>query len=149
MGGAPKPKYTIPCPNVKRREVGDQNNKRETSTTRCAYPLPKERGYQNEPGKDSCYFNTSFRRSGGGENRLSYHPSGEKNRPKGARLRAGGWTSQKGGTMRNLSFMPVGKVYLTPGQKQARYIRQLERWVVALGITCVFLAADLGIAVIS
>ena len=51
--------------------------------------------------------------------------------------------------MRNLSFMPVGKVYLTPGQRQARYIRQLERWVVALGITCVFLAADLGIAVIS
>ncbi|MCI8659702.1 MAG: hypothetical protein HFG54_05590 [Lachnospiraceae bacterium] len=51
--------------------------------------------------------------------------------------------------MRNLSFMPVGKVYLTPSQKQARYIRQLERWVAALGIICVILIVSFGIVVIS
>ncbi|MCI8865606.1 MAG: hypothetical protein HFG60_10045 [Lachnospiraceae bacterium] len=43
--------------------------------------------------------------------------------------------------MRNLRYKPVGRVYLTPGQKQARYIRQLERWVAVLGGICIFLAA--------
>ena len=46
-----------------------------------------------------------------------------------------------GGIMRNLRFIPVGKVYLTPGPKQARYIRMLERWVVALGFACIILLA--------
>ena len=41
--------------------------------------------------------------------------------------------------MKNLRFMPVRKVYLTPGQKQARYIRQLERAVLVLGGTTIFL----------
>ncbi len=42
--------------------------------------------------------------------------------------------------MKDLRFMPVGKVYLTPGQRQARYIRQLERTVLVLGSACLFLA---------
>ncbi len=37
-------------------------------------------------------------------------------------------------------YEPVEGVYLTPGQKQARYIRQLERAVLALGSACLFLA---------
>lgn len=44
-----------------------------------------------------------------------------------------------GGKMKDLKFMPRGKVYLTPGQRQARYIRMLERWVVALEGVCVTL----------
>lgn len=51
--------------------------------------------------------------------------------------------------MRDLKLMPVEKVYLTPGQKQARYIRMLERWVMVLGPACIILAASFGIAVIS
>ncbi len=41
--------------------------------------------------------------------------------------------------MKDLKFMPRGKVYLTPGQRQARSIRMLERWVVALEGVCVTL----------
>lgn len=37
-------------------------------------------------------------------------------------------------------YEPVEGVYLTPGQKQARYIRQLERAVLVLGSACIFLA---------
>ncbi len=51
--------------------------------------------------------------------------------------------------MRDLKFIPPGKVYLTPGQKQARYIRLLERLVIALGFACIVLVAGFGIAVIS
>lgn len=51
--------------------------------------------------------------------------------------------------MKDLKFIPSGKVYLTPGQKQARYIRMLERWVMVLGPACIILAAGFGIAVIS
>lgn len=54
-----------------------------------------------------------------------------------------------GGKMKDLKFIPSGKVYLTPGQKQARYIRMLERWVMVLGPACIILAAGFGIAVIS
>lgn len=46
--------------------------------------------------------------------------------------------------MKNLRFTPVGRVYLTPGQRQARYIRQLERTVLVLGGTCIFLAVAAG-----
>lgn len=46
--------------------------------------------------------------------------------------------------MKDLRFMPVGKVYLTPGQRQARYIRQLERTVLVLGSACIFLAVVAG-----
>lgn len=42
--------------------------------------------------------------------------------------------------MRKMEFEAIGKVYLTPGQKQARYIRQLERAVLVLGSACIFLA---------
>lgn len=42
--------------------------------------------------------------------------------------------------MRNLEFEAIGKVYLTPGQKQARYIRQLEQAVLVLGGSTLFLA---------
>lgn len=38
--------------------------------------------------------------------------------------------------MKDLKFIPTGKVYLTPGQRQARYIRMLERWVAALAVVC-------------
>ncbi len=38
--------------------------------------------------------------------------------------------------MKDLKFIPTGKVYLTPGQRQARYIRMLERWVAALAVFC-------------
>lgn len=41
--------------------------------------------------------------------------------------------------MRKMEFEAIGKVYLTPGQKQARYIRQLERAVLVLGGTTIFL----------
>ena len=40
------------------------------------------------------------------------------------------------GEMKDLKFIPTGKVYLTPGQRQARYIRMLERWVAALAVFC-------------
>lgn len=39
--------------------------------------------------------------------------------------------------MKDIKFMPIGKVYLTPGQRQARYTRQLERAVLVLGTACV------------
>lgn len=42
-------------------------------------------------------------------------------------------------------FESIGKVYLTPGQRQARYIRQLERTVLVLGSVCIFLAVAAGI----
>ncbi|MCI8659579.1 MAG: hypothetical protein HFG54_04945 [Lachnospiraceae bacterium] len=51
--------------------------------------------------------------------------------------------------MRDLRFMPPGKVYLTPGQKQARYIRLLEHLVIALGFACIILVVSFGIAVVS
>ena len=38
--------------------------------------------------------------------------------------------------MKDMKQMPAGKVYLTPGQRQARYIRMLERWVAALTVFC-------------
>ena len=41
-----------------------------------------------------------------------------------------------GGEMNDWKFIPTGKVYLTPGQRQARYIRMLERWVAALAVFC-------------
>jgi hypothetical protein len=37
--------------------------------------------------------------------------------------------------MRNPEMCFVDKMYLTPGQKQARYIRMLENWVIVLGGT--------------
>lgn len=46
--------------------------------------------------------------------------------------------------MKDIKFMPIGKVYLTPGQRQARYIRQLERAVLVLGAVCIGLAALAG-----
>lgn len=42
--------------------------------------------------------------------------------------------------MRNLKYDLIGVVYLTPDQKRARYIRQLERWVIALGAVCILMA---------
>lgn len=42
-------------------------------------------------------------------------------------------------------YEPIGKVYLTPGQRQARYIRQLERAVLVLGGACIFLAIVAGV----
>lgn len=56
---------------------------------------------------------------------------------------------KKGGeTMRIWEYEYLGKVYLTPGQKQARYIRMLEHWVVILAILFVILFIAFGIAVI-
>lgn len=49
---------------------------------------------------------------------------------------------------RDLRFIPTGKIYLTPGQKQARYIRMLEHWVVILAILFVILFIAFGIAVV-
>lgn len=46
---------------------------------------------------------------------------------------------------RDLRFIPTGKIYLTPGQKQARYIRQLERTVLVLAGACIFLTIVAGI----
>ncbi len=58
----------------------------------------------------------------------------KRNPPESGRL-----DKPAGGKMKDLKFMPRGKVYLTPGQRQARYIRMLERWVVALEGVCVTL----------
>lgn len=41
--------------------------------------------------------------------------------------------------MKDIKQIPTGKVYLTPGQRQARYIRMLERWVLTLGGACIAL----------
>lgn len=51
--------------------------------------------------------------------------------------------------MKDIQFMPIGKVYLTPGQRQARYIKQLERAVLVLGIVCIGLVIVAGILWIS
>ena len=56
---------------------------------------------------------------------------------------------REGGEMKDLRFMPVGKVYLTPGQRQSRYIRQLERAVLVLAGTCIFLAIVAGMLWVS
>lgn len=47
--------------------------------------------------------------------------------------------------MKDLRFMLIDMVYLTPGQRQARYIRKLERAVLVLGGTCIFLAVAAGL----
>lgn len=41
--------------------------------------------------------------------------------------------------MKDMKQIPTGKVYLTPGQRQARYIRILERWVLLLWGVCIAL----------
>ena len=41
--------------------------------------------------------------------------------------------------MKDIKQMPAGKVYLTPGQRQARYILMLERWVLVLWSVCIAL----------
>lgn len=51
--------------------------------------------------------------------------------------------------MKNLEFEAIGKVYLTPGQKQERYIRQLERAVLVLAGACIFLGFAAGILWVS
>lgn len=71
-----------------------------------------------------------------GNGRLSEGGALEIKRGKPVRHKAGPADKPEGGTMRNLRFIPTGKIYLTPGQKQARYIRMLERWVVALAVVC-------------
>lgn len=37
--------------------------------------------------------------------------------------------------MRGPNMCFIDRTYLTPGQKQARYIRMLENWVIVLGGT--------------
>ena len=37
--------------------------------------------------------------------------------------------------MRDPNMCFIDRTYLTPGQKQARYIRMLENWVIVLGGT--------------
>lgn len=42
--------------------------------------------------------------------------------------------------MRSLDFEPLGKIYLSPAQRQARYIKKLENLVTILGGLCIGLA---------
>lgn len=55
---------------------------------------------------------------------------------------------RNGENMRTSKYDFLGKVYLTPGQRQARYIRMLERWVVILAVLFVILFIVFGITVI-
>ncbi len=42
--------------------------------------------------------------------------------------------------MSKIKFDPIGMVYLSPAQQQARYIKKLENWVTILGGLCIGLA---------
>lgn len=39
-----------------------------------------------------------------------------------------------------LDYEPLGRVYLSPAQRQARYIKKLENWITILGGLCIGLA---------
>ena len=39
-----------------------------------------------------------------------------------------------------LDYEPLGRVYLSSAQRQAKYIRKLENWITILGSLCIGLA---------